>query len=87
MKEAEKKDAEVREGIARREEMEAAKVGGAGELGVEVQRIGEDEVVDGKEARIEPVDAGEIDWFAYYLAVSPLLIPLPPKIKRPPRRT
>jgi hypothetical protein len=50
-----------------------------------VQGEGDDE--DGKEEGIKPVDAGEIDWFAYYLAVSPLLIPLPPKIKRPPRRT
>lgn len=47
----------------------------------------EDGKEEGKEVGIKPVDAGEIDWFAYYLAVSPLLIPLPPKIKRPPRRT
>lgn len=71
VKEAEKKDAEEREGIARREE-EAAEAGR--ELGVEVQRTGKDGVVDGKEeereAGIKPVDAGEIDWFAYYLAVS-----------------
>lgn len=84
MKEAEKKDAEEREGIARREE-EAAEVGG--ELGLEVRVQGEgddgDGKEEGKEAGIKPVDAGEIDWFAYYLAVSPrLILSNPPETPR-----
>jgi hypothetical protein len=77
VKEAEKKDAEEQEGIARREE-EAAEVGG--ELRVEVRAEKEDGEMSGKVGvEIMPVDAGEIDWFAYYLAVSPLLLPLLPK--------
>ena len=85
LKQAEKKDAEEREAIARREEA-AAEVGR--EVGVEVQRTGGD--VDGKEegkeGGIQPVDAGEIDWFAYYLAVSSCRSPLKLLIQRCKRR-
>lgn len=81
VKEAEKKDAEEREGIARREEA-AAEVGN--QLGLEVRAEKEDGEMSGKEeVEIMPVDAGEIDWFAYYLAVSPRLsLSNPPE---PPR--
>jgi hypothetical protein len=43
-------------------------------LGLEVRAEKEDGEMSGKEGvEIMPVDAGEIDWFAYYLAVSPRL--------------
>jgi hypothetical protein len=55
-------------------------------LGMEVRAEKEDGEMSGKEgAEIMPVDAGEIDWFAYYLAVSPY--PTLSNPSRPPRRT
>ena len=61
IEEAKKRDLAEREGIAQREEAAAA-IGG--QVGVERKGDGSDEV------QVRPMDEKEIDWFAYYLAVS-----------------
>ena len=61
LEEAKKRDLAEREDIAQREEAAAA-IGG--QVGVERKGDGSDEV------QVRPMDEKEIDWFAYYLAVS-----------------